>query len=201
MTDFLSLDTGELRLAAYGGALVLFLLVSLGVLYLVLRQQDARGERHDPQLGLKTVLQFFYSVSMLILLAGLAVLADDLARTDAAFLSRQQRLGFALAFAGLLFACLYWLLLRLGTNDAQWPAARQMFAGWRLAIHSFVVLFAATVLLVELFKEPHLRGEAHRTCFAVLCIWAPSWLLHIVLVWWYGMKAEAPRPAVSWETE
>jgi hypothetical protein len=178
-----------------------FLLASLGLLYILLRQGDARSDRHDPHLGMKSALHFFFSVALLILLTGLAILADDLAATDTELFSGRQRTGVALVIAGTLFSSLHWLLLRFGTNEAAWPAPRRMFTGWRFAIHGFVVLIAATLLLMELFQRPQQRTDIYRTYFAVLCVWAPSWLIHLVLLWWYSAKTDTARPAVSWDTD
>src|SRR5713226_907560 len=57
--------------------LVPFLLLGLAIPYAILHSRDSRSVERDPQLGLKTALYFFYSVSIFLFLVGLSVVAVD----------------------------------------------------------------------------------------------------------------------------
>ena len=50
-----------------------FFLLGLAIPYAILHSRDSRGLERDPQLGLKTALYFFYSVSILMVLTGLSI--------------------------------------------------------------------------------------------------------------------------------
>src|SRR5262249_46610685 len=90
------------------------------------------------------------------------------------------RIGAAIAVAGAAFAFLH-LLLLTGTDDRRNPIARRTFTGWRFAIHGLVVLFAITACLVTLVQDKSTWRDA-KGYLAILLVWFPSWLVHIVLL-------------------
>src|SRR4051794_33367841 len=65
-----------------GGLMVLslspFVLLGLAIPYAILKLKDARGIEHDPQIGLKAVLHFVWSLCILLFLTGLTTLVIDL---------------------------------------------------------------------------------------------------------------------------
>src|SRR5262249_25160885 len=76
------------------------------------------------------------------------------------------------------------------TNDRRFPATRRVFVGWRLAIHSLVVLIAFTALVGQLFqKDP--KWEDMKPFFGTLLVWVPSWLIHLLLLRFYGTAPAA----------
>jgi hypothetical protein len=190
------------------GLLLVFLLLSLVVPYVVLRLRDGRNELHDPQIGLKVVLHFFFSVGWLLGLTGLSVIIADILRSEIQFLSEAQRNGAAFLLSGLAFAILHYLLLRYGSNNGKWPATGRLYTGWRLAIHGIVVLAAITYLLQLLFQRdpPALEAklailETERTLYAILLVWGLSWVLHLGWIWWLGTRADTPATGVTWEAK
>ena len=200
-TGFLS-GVGE----ALGGVfLVAFLLLSLCIAYVVLRLREGQRKIHDPQLGTKVVLQFFFSASLLLGLTGAAILVGNLLQEDVESWNPAQRTATALILVGVAFALLHGAMLRRGTNNRDWPAAARFFTGWRFAIHGFVVITASAWLLALLLQsDPKaieartLLAERERYLFGTLLIWGPSWLLHLGLLWWYSTRPLAPTD-VSWE--
>jgi hypothetical protein len=186
---------------------VVFLLTSFAVAYIVLRLRDARHSTHDPQLGLKVGLQYFFSVSWLLALTGAAMLVGNLLQDQKEQWNPVQRTSTALIAVGSAFAVLHGLMLWYGTNNRPWPAAARFFTGWRLAIHGFVVIGAATWLLILLLQPDPRRPEARdllaereRYLFGTLLTWGPSWLLHLGWQWWLSTKPPAPTD-VTWETK
>jgi hypothetical protein len=121
-------------------------------------------------------------------------------------LNQVQRIGIALIIAGLVVALLHLALVKLITQDRP-LAARRMFAGWRLVIHSIVVVSAFTVLLVVLLMKDDNEGihrglvETRKMMAGVLLVWVPSWVLHLVLVAYYSRPLyEPPRDFGTWST-
>src|ERR1700682_4197694 len=58
--------------------LAAYVLLGLWVPYLLVRARDRRSEHHDPQIGIKAALYFFYSLALLVLLNGLMIVVLDM---------------------------------------------------------------------------------------------------------------------------
>ena len=65
-------------LFVYVALLAPFVLLGLAIPYAILHARDSRGVERDPHLGLKTAMYFFYSLSILIVLTGLTIIAVDM---------------------------------------------------------------------------------------------------------------------------
>jgi hypothetical protein len=201
----------------------IFLLPSFAIPYLVLRLRDSRNEKQDPQLGLKAALYFLFSVGVLLFLYGLTTLVVDLLLDRQFFrprviggvpgapaaqkgLTPMQRIALALIIAGVVVSLLHLGLVKLITDDRALPA-RRMFAGWRLVIHSIVIVTTFTTLMILLLlKVEGANGEKvltelRKMMFGVLLVWIPSWVLHLVLLWFYSKPLFVPVRAVdTWDS-
>jgi hypothetical protein len=200
----------------YGFLLLPVLLLALAIPYAVLRLRD-RAEQPDPYLGLKAALYYFFSVAVLLALSGATCIAVDYLVENklaapapfaqpgvaavprpamgkpppAEFPNAAQRTGGALIVAGVAFALLHWFMLKVMTNDRSGLATRRLFAGWRLAIHGLVVMFAATALLVLLLQKDFSTDmDTMHTLGGVLLVWVPSWVIHLALVRHYSLSAK-----------
>jgi hypothetical protein len=186
--------------ATYGLVLMPFLLLSLAIPYAVLRLRGQEGREADPQVGLKVLLYFFFSTGVLLFLTGATIILVD-AVTERSQpvgpvgpfgppqrapghipLNSTQRTGSALALTGALFALLHWVLVKVMTNDRDWPAARRLFAGWRLAIHGLILLMTVTALMVTLFQEDT-NVETIKTMLAIGFVWSMAWIIDLMLLW------------------
>lgn len=190
-----------------GFFLAVFLLLSLCVPYIVLRLREAQQKVHDPQLGTKVVLQYFFSVSLLLALTGAAILVGNLLQVEMEPWNEVQRTATALILVGVAFAMLHGAMLVRGTNNRQWTAAARFYSGWRFAIHGFVVIGASAWLLPLLFSSDPRPVDARdlvsikeRYLFGTLLTWGPSWLLHLGLLWWHSTRPMVPAD-VSWEAK
>jgi len=184
-------------------ALVPVLLLALAIPYAVLRLRASEGPEPDPQVGLKVILYYFFSVSMLMILVGFTILAIDAVQEKEEALgpfgqpqrvkprsefNEAQRIAVALILTGLLFGLFHWVLAKIVTNDRQYPAARRVFVGWRLAFHGLVLLNVATALMVTLFqKDPSVK--AIKTLLAVGFVWAIAWIIDLILLSVYSRTA------------
>jgi hypothetical protein len=186
-------------------AVMPFLLLGLAIPYAILHARDARGVERDPQLGLKTVMYFFYSVCILLVLTGVTIIAVDTVRetkqagfgvqprpgvvgmpppqrpSPDVWFNGTKRTGAALMFAGFSFGLLQFILIKTMTNDRRWPLPRRVFGGWRLAVAGIVVLSALTHLSIVFFQE-NLQPDALKDPFAVLVVWGPAALVDLVLL-------------------
>jgi hypothetical protein len=169
--------------------LPLFLLTLL-VGYILLRQRDNQRQERDPELGIKVALHFFFSVCLLLLLTGLTVVTvDAMTSTKAGRLapprdgmSAAQRTGWGLAVAGLLLSVLHFVLVKAMTNDSRRPAARRFFLGWRFVINGLVFVITVAGLIVTLFQKDFGDDNTRKTYLAILLIWGPAWLIHLILL-------------------
>jgi hypothetical protein len=184
----------------FSGSMVAFsliplLLLGLAIPYAVLALRDGREVERDPQVGWKSVLYFILSVCILQILTGLTILLIDLmtetvpARRSG--LNDAQRAALGTMIAGFLFGAVHLLLILQASNARRFPAARRVFLGARLAVHSLVVLGSLTVLLMQMMAVD-VRAETLKTTFSILLVWTPSWIIHLLLM---RSAPSAPRPA------
>lgn len=189
-------------------ALLPYLLLGLAIPYAVLRLRDSRSREADPQLGLKVALHFFFSLSILIVLTGLNVLAvDTIVLMDlfrvrggghsSLFPGEQYpnpltRTGLALTASGVLFVMVHLVLIVALASERGRSPTRRLFLGWRLAIHGVVVILVTTFLaIVQCQKPENQTTEARQILIGTLLVWVPSWLLHLALL---RMASPRPRP-------
>jgi hypothetical protein len=176
--------------------LALPLLLGLAIPYAILHYRDSRGPERDPQLGLKTALYFFFSVSVLVFLLGASIIGVEtlnelqlfgpvgggggVARARAGF-GPAKRLGAALMFAGFTFGLVQFVLIHMATNNRKFPLVRRVFGGWRMVIAGMVML-TSFILLVQLLFQENVQPNAIQDAFAVLCVWTPAWLIDLILL-------------------
>jgi len=173
-----------------------FVLLGLAIPYAILHARDSRGLERDPHLGLKTAMYFFYSLSILIVLTGLTIIAIDMvqerqglfgapapvrAPQSTQWFNEAKRVGAGLIFAGIVFGLIQFVLLQTMTNDRRWPLPRRVFSGWRLAISGLVVLSTFSALVVNLFQE-NMKLESLKNWLAVLSVWTPAALVDLILL-------------------
>ncbi|HYT93565.1 MAG TPA: hypothetical protein VEL76_32905 [Gemmataceae bacterium] len=165
-------------------------LLSLAIPYAILRLRDSRNPTPDPQLGFKVAMQYFFSVSLLLVLFGLTTIVVDLIlRTGGPrfgpedFPTEGQRTGFAMILSGGIFALIHFLCLVTLTSSPFNSPVRRTFLGCRVAVHGLMVLTAGTMLLIGLFQRPGGGAdEIRRSMLGILLVWTPSWIVHLVLL-------------------
>jgi hypothetical protein len=189
-------------------------LLTLAFPYAILRLRDAHNREPDPQLGFKAAQGYFFSLAVLLMLTGLTVIVVDLVLPLGVpglhreiFPNREQRTGAALLVSGGLFALLHGLL-SLAVRERQSPSpVRRVFLGCRFAVHGVVVMASLTVLMVGLFQRSDLDRMAHsgilmrNTLIGVLLVWAPSWLIHLILLRVASVPAYRGRRDRDWDSE
>jgi hypothetical protein len=199
-------------LLVYVALLLPVLLLALAIPYAVLRLRAQKNEEQDPQLGLRTALHFFFSLSVLLVLNGLTIIAVDFVRDRnppvprPGFPQRQQnfalqdeytdakRAGVGLILGGVVFGIIHLVLLTTVTRDRRWPEARRLFNGWRLAIHGLVILAVFTWLMIAL-QQRVVPMETVRSLLAALLIWVPAWTVDLVLLRWRSRPPRMNLPA------
>jgi len=187
-------------IAAFSAFAIPIALLSLAFPYAVLYLRDSRSEDHDPEIGLKAALYFVFSLSILLVLSGLTVIIISLLMESESFgpsrslsaYSQDLRIGFAMMVSGFAIGLFHFVIILGFTNDRRFPAARRVFVGWRLAVHSVVVLIAFTWLVIQVFQE-RVSWEELKPMFGILLVWGPSWLIHLLLMRFYGGTASLPR--------
>jgi hypothetical protein len=206
---------GALSILVVLVALVPFLL-GLAIPYAILRLRPGQERDVDPQVGMKAVLHYAFSLSLLMIIGGISYLVvDALSDQQMGILpaqppqfnprgfppaapvhdrefTRPQRIAVALIVSGFALGALHLVLLLGFTNDRARPETRRVFVGCRLAVHSFVLLYFFTALVVELFDEA--KWETIKVFLGVLIVWGPSWAIHLLLLRLYRFANYRPRP-------
>jgi hypothetical protein len=193
--------------AIYVVLLTPFLLLSLALPYIVLRLRDQQGLERDPQVGLKAALYFFFSLGILLVLSGLTVIAVDMVQDKAQprlpgaplfqppeeTMNPARRTGWAMMVAGAFIVMVHFVLIKSTTNDKTWPAARRVFVGWRFGIHGILVVAVFTAWLIVLFQKDYGPKDVRKNLLAILAVWFPSWLIHLILLAAYSKIPDQPR--------
>ena len=182
-------------------------IVCLAYPYLALRLRDSREEKRDPELGVKAAYYVILSAAIMLILFGLTVSAMDMmdgafqqapARRPAPppgqqprdpfeqFADATQRTAWAISVSGLLFSLTAMLLLKMGTNDAEFPSAKRIFVGGRLTLIAIIVMITVTLLIVLFFQKEVPRKEPYEILTAILIVWGPALAVHIILMRMYA---------------
>lgn len=202
-----------IRLGIISSVAVLYVFLPLVLLaplvgYILLRVRDSQRQENDPELGIKVALHFFLSLSILLIVNGLATVTVDAMTANKAApprneMSPAQRTGWGLAVAGLLLSLLHFALVKSMTNDSRRPAPRRFFLGWRLVIHGLMFVFTVAGLIVTMFQKDFGNDNTRNTFLGLLLIWGPSWLIHLILlrvasdVLYRPARATVPNPTFS----
>jgi hypothetical protein len=185
-----------------------FLFLGAAAAYLALRSRDAGSDVQDPELGTKTSYCFLFTLGIILVHIGLTVNLFDLIDSDrqpapqpnfgfgqpqpvrgdadGPFLTATMRTGWAMVLSGLVTAVLMLTLLKLGTNDRRFPAARRVFVGFRVILLGTVVLIAFTTLVVVLFQKETPTGGTFEAALATLAVCTPSLAIHVFLLRLYS---------------
>ena len=193
-------------------ALVPLVLGGLVVSYLSLRLRDARADQPDPELGLKSAYHAFLTAGILLALTGLSISIIDFLgdafedappvqpqpqfnpgrfpqpqpmprpRADDPFGSMSQRVAWPLVISGVLFSLVALLLVKLGTNDPNYPSVRRTFGGVRLVIAGFTVMAAATLIIELLFQKDLATTRPYAFGVGLLAVWFPTAAVQVFLL-------------------
>lgn len=195
--NFLSPDPFGLSMLSkimVGVLAVAFVFLSTVLPYALLRYRPGTSG-HDHQLGLKVVLHLFKSMSIVILLVGLTLIAMDVLSTDGHPTLGKWGQGMSVASAGLML--IYILCLFFGTNNRHANSVARLYAGWRFLLCNIVVMVSLVSITVLYFDDlptkPALKEEWltwRKSFWAVLIVWTPAWLVHLVWVWLLSRPAK-----------
>lgn len=202
-------------------AFVPAILLGLAYPYLALRFRDSKAERPDPELGIKAGYYFLYSLALMMVVLGLSVCMIQLMqgtfgkgakqrvgvddgpfaqprvvaqeKKDEKFSSPVMRIGLAVTVSGSFFSVLLLLLIKSGTNDAAYPAAKRTFVGARLAVAGIIIMMVITVFMVMMFLPknaiPDDAGNAiYEVLVAFLIVWLPTFVIHLILMRVYSSQ-------------
>ena len=109
-------------------------------------------------------------------------------RNDDVFGSLSQRVAWPLVISGLLFSFVSLILVKMGTNDANYPAVRRTFVGLRLSIAGLVVMASLTFLIVLLFQKDLQNMQPYAWAVGLLAVWAPTTAIHAFLLKLYAKQ-------------
>lgn len=183
-------------------------LIALAYPYMALRLRDSREEKRDPELGIKAAYYLILSAAIMLILFGATVVAIDVmdGTLEKKNQARQQqgaqqqfginqvlsevtqRTAWGIIVSGVLFSLTMMLLLKASTNDVEFPAAKRVFVGGRLAITGVIVMLALTALIVLFFQKEVPSKEPYEILVAILMVWLPALAVHIFLMRMYRLQ-------------
>jgi len=98
------------------------------------------------------------------------------------WLSDVQGTAAALVVSGIVHGLAFFLAVKLGTNDRQFPAVRRAFAGMRLILNFLALTTATTAAIVLLFHRDGFDLEYLPVILAVAIVGAPAAVLQVMLL-------------------
>jgi hypothetical protein len=97
-----------------------------------------------------------------------------------------QRVAWPLVISGVLCSLVSLLLIKAGTNDARFPAARRTFVGLRLVIAGLNVMIAVTLLIELLFQKDLATTRPYAVAVGMLIVWLPTTAIQLFLMKMYA---------------
>ena len=94
----------------------------------------------------------------------------------------QQRTALSLLTSGVIYAVLFGTLIRLLTNDREFPSVRRAFASLRFALAGIVVMATTTAAIFCAFERGEFNYKSLEVIFAISMIWWPVAVLHLILM-------------------
>jgi hypothetical protein len=157
------------------GPLLLWMLISGPfVLYPIARWRAHRDAVVDPQLGLKTALEYFRMLAFQLGLMGCAVIVFAMfSKMPGDDKGDVYRVGFGLFVpAAILFAAHVAMLTK--TNQLQYAAPRRLFGGYNLVITGLLGMTAFVLVFQALFAKGS-TGDFGRFAGASLVVYGGAW--------------------------
>ena len=162
------------------------------VQYISLRIRDTRASPQDPHLGRKSLLYMLFNIAVFTALAGFTLSAlewkkylfEPIAAAPGVgvdWFSTEQRNAAGLVVSGILHGLLFWIIIRLGTNDRQFPAVGRAAIGMRLAVAALITFYTSSATIMLSFDKEPAGSGLQQTC-AIAIVWAPTALVHLVLM-------------------
>ena len=162
------------------------------VQYISLRIRDTRASPQDPHLGRKSLLYMLFNIAVFTTLAGFTLSALDWMKylfepiaaapvVGVDWFSTEQRNAAGLVVSGILHGLLFWIIIRLGTNDKQFPAVGRAAIGMRLAVAGLITFYTSSATIMLSFDKELASRGLQQTC-AIAIVWAPTAVLHLVLM-------------------
>jgi hypothetical protein len=99
-----------------------------------------------------------------------------------------QRVAWPLVISGVLFSLVSLLVIKAGTNDARFPAARRTFVGLRLVIAGLNAMVAVTLLIELLFQKDLANTRPYAVAIGLLIVWLPTAAIQLFLFKLYAKQ-------------
>jgi hypothetical protein len=125
---------------------------------------------------------------------------------DDPFSSMSQRVAWPLVISGVLFSLIAMLLIRLGTNDTQYPAVRRTFGGVRLVVAGLTVMSAGVLIIELLFQKDLASTRPYAIGVGSMAIWFPAAAVQVFLLKRLGalpyyVPPKPKKPKKKWEDD
>jgi hypothetical protein len=157
------------------GPMLLAMLVSGPfVLYPIARWRQHRSGITDPQLGLKSALEYFRMLAFQLgLLGALLIVYAMLSKMPGDAKGDLYRTGFGLFVPTAILFAVHHAMLR-NTNQAQFSGPRRLFAGYNLVITGLSGMVSFILVFEALFAKGS-SGDFGRFAGAALVVYGGAW--------------------------
>jgi len=157
------------------GPMLLAMLVSGPfVLYPIARWRQHRSGITDPQLGLKSALEYFRMLAFQLGLLGvLLIVYAMLSKMPGEEKGDLYRTGFGLFVPTAILFAVHHAMLRK-TNQAQFTGPRRLFSGYNLVITGLCGMLAFILVFEALFAKGS-SGDFGRFAAAALVVYGGAW--------------------------
>jgi hypothetical protein len=144
------------------------------VLYPIARWRQHRSGVTDPQLGLKSALEYFRMLAFQLgLIGALIIVYTMLSKLPGDDKGDLYRAGFGLFLPTAILFAVHHAMLR-NTNQAQFTGPRRLFSGYNLVITGLCGMIAFILVFQALFAKGS-TGDFGRFAGAALVIYGGAW--------------------------
>ncbi len=150
----------------------LYILIPLGpIVYIFIRWRSIKGEKVDPNLGIKVIVHYFKTLGYHLSLIGISVLLIDLFKNG---YTTNARIGTAIAIiAGLVYA-IHTAIIHKAFNETEFPLTKKVYNVFNLILVGLVGLSAIIIWISIIFSK---RPKGYEAPLAFLIVYLIAWLI------------------------
>lgn len=149
----------------------LYILIPLGpIIYLFVRWRSNKGEKADPNLGIKVMTYYFKTLGYHLSLIGIAVLLIDLFKNG---YTANAKTGTAIVITGGLVYIIHVLIISRSFDESGFTLTKRVYNAFNLILVGLVALSSTIILFAIILGK---RPKGFETPLAFMVIYMLAWL-------------------------
>ena len=149
----------------------LYILIPLGpIVYLFIRWRSIKGEKVDPNLGIKVLVYYFKTLAYHLILIGISLLFAGLLKNG---YTSNAKIGTAFIIAGGLVYAIHYAVIQKAFNETEFPLTRRVYNAFNLILVGLIGLSSSIIWIsIVLSKRP----KGYEAPLAFLAVYLIAWI-------------------------